>query len=67
MKTERMAIERDEWYPVYSLCKPEKYHEQSYEVFDIPVEMVRRWEACMKEFDELEEQLERIRDGESPR
>ena len=41
-RTEKMSIDSDEWYPVYSVRAEEKY---GYPI-EIPVDALQRWEAC---------------------
>jgi hypothetical protein len=49
-------IEQEEWWPVYEISEPDITCKFDVAV-EIPDELIARYEACMKEFDSVQNEL----------
>jgi hypothetical protein len=57
----KMEIDSDEAYPVYSLSAPQKWRDY-WQVVDVSPELKARYEAAEKEYQAVQDVLERLRD-----
>lgn len=59
MSTEQIGVDKDEWYPVFSITEPHLTYSRT---IDAPAEFVQRARRVFAEFEDVQRELQKLYD-----